>query len=112
MKRTALARRTPLRTSRRTTRARWPVPVGNARCEACCARAVHRHHLIDAQVCKRHGASVTDLRNSALLCARCHMDHHAFTRRLARPADDHPVHAFAAEHNLGWWLDRFYPKET
>ena len=111
-RKTRLERKAPLRQKARRKRSPWRAPLGDAICEHCrSARAVHRHHIVNEQVCERHGASTSDARNLMKLCGRCHFNHHAFAERLPRPSDDHPVHAFVAEHGLGWWLDRFYPEE-
>lgn len=104
-------KRSPLkRKPRRTSRApaEWTAGLRWTPCEACRqARSVHAHHIVTAQECRRSGAPLWDLRNRMLLCFDCHAQHHA-RRRVLRLPDDHPVHEFAAEHGLTWWVERAY----
>lgn len=105
MKRTPLKRK-PSRRERApqewTTGLRWTP------CEACgTARSVHAHHIITAQVLRREGLPLWDVANRMLLCFQCHGAHHARTRVLVIP-DDHPVWAYADEHDLAWFLSRTY----
>ena len=108
MKRTALKRRASRHERAPDT---WTAGVRWMPCENCGARSAHAHHLIDKAVCRREGAPLWDLRNRMLLCMDCHFAHHARTITLRLPAG-HPVHEFAAEHGLAWWVERRYQTEA
>lgn len=93
MKRSALARRTPLRRAslaRTATldsrpRVRTPEPAERAwkrprygRCESCGlidTRPLHGHHIIARQVVARAGGDEWNPANRLDLCARCHFNH-------------------------------------
>lgn len=83
------------------------------RCAVCPGKAVHRHHIIGRQSCKREGyqGRMDDPRNLMHLCFDCHMSHENWSRRLTR--DQLPREAFAFARELGEWalvrLERDYP---
>jgi hypothetical protein len=98
-------------------RRRWGYALRDRRCVGCNAIATDGHHVITKQVLKRehHAHDVWDLANFLPLCRRCHLNHHAWSRRLSMQLlREHcpQVVGFAAELGLVAWLDRHYPDET
>lgn len=116
MKRTPLARRTPLRASRRTPdydSAAWREGLGP--CVVCTTRQlsihVDGHHVIPKSVLIRRGfrAFVTDKRNRLALCRTHHANHHSRSQPIPRELLPVEAFRFADELGLGWYLDRHYP---
>ena len=104
MRRTALARRTPLR-SRPKLRERepgkdaWKFPVWG-RCECCdefSADRLHRHHILLERLVRRAGGDPWALVNSMLLCQRCHLNHHAASHRIPMEKVSDAAVEFAAD---------------
>jgi len=115
VKRSALKRKTPLRTRRLKPAAviqadLWREGLGP--CVVCGAtRNIDGHHALPKGSLLRHGLSeyVMDKRNRVALCRFHHEQHHSRTVPLRRDLLPESVFEFAEETGLGWLLDRIYP---
>jgi len=115
VKRSALKRKTPLRTRRLKPAAviqadLWREGLGP--CVVCGAtRNIDGHHAVPRGSLVRHGKSeyVMDKRNRVPLCRFHHEQHHSRTVPLRRDLLPASVFEFAEEVELGWLLDRIYP---
>lgn len=107
MKRSTLARRTPLRGGPKAQhysavfepgRVAWKEP--RAGCCQNCGRFVpllQGHHVLYEQVVRREHGPVYDPRNRMDLCVRCHAGHHAGGRRIPLARVPDAAQAFACE---------------
>mgnify|MGYP001602712452 CR=1 FL=1 len=81
----------------------------NGRCVITGLKAADAHHVIPQQMCRRRGIPVWDHRNGIALCKRTHDRHHSRLELIPYSVLPSSVLEFAAEHELGWYLERFYP---
>lgn len=99
----------------RELRARWKAHTGRV-CRVCprgtCSGRVQGHHVVSQQALRRRGLAsprpLWDLRNKLDVCVTAHDLH---TRAIVPiPFELVPAEAleFAREHDLLWWVERFY----
>jgi hypothetical protein len=84
--------------------------VAHPRCVGCGARAVHRHHVVYRQHCRRYGLDADAPENLVTLCMRCHFQHHRCLPKLPVAVLPEETVAWVTEQ-LPWYLDRFYEME-
>lgn len=126
MKNDAMSNVTPLRSTVSKLRRRGCKPVGVivadiwredlGPCAVCtmeggsCRGPVQGHHVIAKQKLKQLGHSdlLLDKRNRLAVCERRHEQHTTGYRPIPRACLPDSVFEFAAELNLGWYLDRYY----
>lgn len=131
MKRSALRRKTrirshkPLKASRLQLRRRprpklvdstiWRRDLGA--CIVCpaeggiCSGPVQGHHAVAKAKLRQLGltAAAMDLRNRVPVCERRHAQHTTGYRPIPRELLPASVFVFAADLDLGWYLDKHYP---
>lgn len=125
MRRSPLARRTPLKARRRhiierQASAAWARGVRTKPCAVCGALGSQGHHIITQQQLRQVAKTLQvdferlrwDTRNRLPLCPRHHAAHHARTHPVPWSVleDAAPkVVQFARELGLVYWLERTYP---
>ena len=80
---------------------------------ADCDGPVQGCHVIPQQTLRRHGhrESLWDVRNGVGACERAHRRHDNHQERWPRERLPGYVLEFAEELGLGWYMERFYPRE-
>ena len=110
LKRSYLARKTPLRGSGRLSRRpkrqdnsadrkAWNVAESGF-CECGCARPswrLHRHHVVLRQIVRKEGGNEWDMANSMLLHETCHSNHHSASRKVRLEMVPESALAFAVD---------------
>ena len=115
MRRSALKRRTPLRTRRLKPAGAIQADIwrdGLGPCVVTGARVnVDAHHIIPKGTLIRLGFSehIMDKRNRLAVHRDVHESHHNRSHPLPRAVLPESVFEFADEFGLGWYLDRHYP---
>lgn len=91
----------------------FPVDPDTRRARALDLATIEAHHVLPKQNLKREGlrSEWWDPRNGLGLCRLHHSRHTDWVQRIPRALLPAAVHDFAASHDLGWLLDREYPKE-
>lgn len=120
MRRSPLARKSPLRRTRPQNRPAvkspeeiaWKTPHWG-RCQNCGridTDPLHGHHVIPRQTLARLGLPEFDPANRCDLCARCHMNHEFGQENRKLKLDKLPPAAvlYAAAHGLSYELERRY----
>ena len=125
VKRSPLARKSPIRRSVRVTprldpaQRAWKQPR-YGQCENCGLAdpwPLHGHHVIARQVLARHGLPQWNAANRMNLCSRCHFEHEYGMENRRIPISRVPVRAVEwAVETLGedvavLYLDRHYAKD-
>lgn len=111
-------------------RERWWISAQRRKCAVCGTNRrktmVEGHHVVEEQHLngyartrgitdtEQHLRIVWDLRNQVTLCRLCHTRNHNWKRRLTQ--DEIRKQApkawrFATDLDLGWYFDRYYPRE-
>lgn len=77
-----------------------------------CEGDLQAHHVITQQQLRKRGLSdvAWDVRNGMGLCERHHRRHTNATERIPYELVSAGTHEFAAELELGWLIDRYYPR--
>lgn len=124
MKRTALCRKSPMRSRPRLPhrteagREAWKKPHAGY-CQCGCSRFsmhLHRHHVVTEAHVRREGGDPWALANSMLLAPDCHANHHSGFRRVPLPNVPAAAVDFA-ERLMGvdraaLYFSRFYAPEV
>ena len=76
-----------------------------------CEGYVEGHHILTQQQLRRRGLEgvLWDVRNGIGLCEKHHRRHHSRRAPVARNVLPECAFEFAADHQLGWLIERYYP---
>lgn len=76
-----------------------------------CSGMVQGHHAVAKSKLRQLGltAACMDLRNRVSVCEHRHEQHTTGYRPIPRELLPASVFEFAAEHGLGWYVDKHYP---
>jgi hypothetical protein len=77
-----------------------------------CSGPIQGHHIVAKQTLKRRGLilHLLDRRNRLSVCEFRHEQHTTGYKPIPRAVLPASVFDFAAEFNLGWYLDKHYPR--